>query len=230
MLTARDVVFCCGLLLLLSHGGCGLRLVSLRLSRPTRLSAAANDDDSRKKIAGAAAGALAGGLVAGPVGAVLGFAVGDMMSNKPKQQQAQDPAVAEAQKLASALEDAKSVRQSLEAVIEQRVKDTTDLKKRQEELQNQAREFLLSNNEAAARKCLEQKLDITKAATKLEAGIVEDRARLQGVEGSISKLQGRIAEYESMFLDRKISNIAETTSSAAPLDPLEERFRKLERE
>ena len=222
-----------GLHLLLLASGDGF--VTLTFSRCTStrtwqlgLSAANNEDDKRSKAAGAAAGAVAGGLIAGPVGAVIGFAVGDMMSsNKPKQQST-DPTAVAAQKLSMALEDAKSVAQSLDTVIEQRVKDMIDLNNRKEALQSQAREFLLANNEAAARKCLEQKLGLSATVKKLETLVSEDRARRQGVEVSMSRLMDRIAEYESMLLDKKITNLEETTTSS--IDPLEERFRKLERE
>ena len=232
-MTRSDLLRLADLLLLLLASSDGF--VTLPFSRCTatrtwqsRLSAANNEDDKRSKVAGAAVGAVAGSLIAGPVGAVIGFAVGDMMSsNKPKQQQA-DPTLVKSQKLSMALEDAKSVAQSLDTVIEQRVKDIVDLNNRKEALQSQAREFLLANNEAAARKCLEQKLGLSATVKKLETLVSEDRARRQGVEVSMSRLMDRIAEYESMLLDKKITNLEETTISS--IDPLEERFRKLERE
>jgi hypothetical protein len=201
------------------------------LPRLTR-RAATNDDDSRKKqVKSAAAGALAGGLVAGPVGAVIGFAVGDMMSSSKKPQQQVDPAQKLAANLASTLEDAKKTLQSIDNLIIQREKDIEEYSKRQDELLEMARSFIVAEDEANARKCLEQKNDLGKRKEKFEVALSEDKLRRVGVEKNIVTIEEKIGEVEQLFARLSASRVEEATNSLTslePLDPLEEKFRRLE--
>lgn len=204
----------------------GQSSVSLFMQQPQQ------PPSSPLNVGGAAAGALAGAMFAGPVGAVIGFGVGDMLSaaQKAKQQNQKPGGTREEAELAAtlaslqqALAEAQETQALQSTLTQQRRRDYDKLSVQPQALTDLAREFISQDNEAGARRALEQKRDVLLQVTKLEALCREEEARLGKVQGQVEAITARIAAIEGSILGSRVDRVLD-----ADYDPIERRFRELE--
>ena len=201
--------------------------------------ALASSSPGDRKVESRAAGALAGGLIAGPLGALAGLAIGDALrnkDNKAQSPQASSPEVAEARaayaNLQSALAEAASTKEMQMRLIEQRRVDQARLQAEADKLYAFAKQCIMDDKESSARSALEQRLAL-QAKSEALTKVLEDEERRAGVvEQQIGILTERLRTVESLMLrlkEQQLQQRLEDETGSGGLDPLEERFKRLER-
>lgn len=197
-------------------------------------------------VAGGIGGAVLGGLVLGPFGAIFGAQLGSRFGRAKAQEQVSDgeelgldaEMVSLARRVASELSTAMDDRDRVQEVRDELQMKAQRLEDEVREKYDQAAEALKNDNEAEARRLLEQKLS---SQSKLERALkdlqkAEERCAL--MHRSVKQLEKRATEVASL-LERaqvaagrqrmSLTAKASALGMSAPRDPLLEKFEALER-
>jgi len=194
-----------------------------------------------------ATGSILGGMALGPLGIPLGAAIGDALSSSKKKEAEDKNKAAELgfdprayNDVVEALDNAKKAYAMNLNLLEDRLRDMEQMKTQMANLYALAGTYMQDNNEQGARAKLEERLKLKLKLEKWMQEAEQDRSRIQALERQCSILEERLVEFKRLASRTAAANAMIATSrvlgsenemtdsSFRSLDPIEERFRKLE--
>jgi len=196
------------------------------------------DEDTK----GAVGGAVLGGLLAGPFGALWGAQIGGAMgaNNRAKREQSEaleslglsKDMMALAQQTAAELQEAEASLAIVRSAESSQRNLVSTFDRAMEEAYTAAAAKLRSGDEAAARQLLEQRQAAKAKKAVAEAELADAAQRVAAMQANVAALAQRASEIEQRISRRVVSSRpsgAEPMFDAPPMDPLEKRFRDLEK-
>jgi hypothetical protein len=182
-------------------------------------------------------GALVGGLVGGPFGLLIGMNIGASISNDRGAAEElskiglNKEVVDEAKKLFVTLQNANDAYSTAIIARDGLREQIVYLEYKYAEYYERAKNCLIQGDEVAARKELDYRQQCKETLSTARAESAEAHERCIRNERSIQLLEYRVREMDDIFEKAATSvGTAADISPFVPLDPLEERFRALERE
>lgn len=126
--------------------------------------------------------------------------------------------------LKRAIRDANDAKTSQANIATLRRRDWSKLANQLPALEDQARDLVRQKDEDGARRLLEQKRSLSDTAAEREALCWEEERRVERLAAHLEKLEAQLLDAESDIVRIQVDRVLQ---DAAPVDPVEEKFKNL---
>lgn len=126
--------------------------------------------------------------------------------------------------LIRAIRDAKDAKTSQANIATLRRRDWSKLADQLPALEDQARDLVRQKDEDGARRLLEQKRSLSASAAEREALCWDEERRVERLAAHLERLEAQLLDAESDIVRIQVDRVLQ---DAAPVDPVEEKFKTL---